>query len=193
MLNDEIVITTQITLPKGESISIDITDTQIDGDSVTCTVKKYSGDDPDITNGILVCATVRKNSGGIKIDGGVGVGRVTRNGLDQPVGNAAINSVPRQMIRNSINEICGDYDGGFDVIISVPNGEEIAKKTFNSRLGIEGGISILGTSGIVEPMSEKALLDTIFLELNTRKSAGDSIAVLVPGNYGEDFAKKLLV
>lgn len=190
VLNDEIVITTQITLPKGESISIDITDTQIDGDSVTCTVKKYSGDDPDITNGILVCATVRKNSGGIKIDGGVGVGRVTRNGLDQPVGNAAINSVPRQMIRNSINEICGDYDGGFDVIISVPNGEEIAKKTFNSRLGIEGGISILGTSGIVEPMSEKALLDTIFLELNTRKSAGDSIAVLVPGNYGEDFAKK---
>ena len=163
VLNDEIVITTQITLPKG--------------DSVTCTVKKYSGDDPDITNGILVCATVRKNSGGIKIDGGVGVGRVTRNGLDQPVGNAAINSVPRQMIRNSINEICGDYDGGFDVIISVPNGEEIAKKTFNSRLGIE-------------PMSEKALLDTIFLELNTRKSAGDSIAVLVPGNYGEDFAKK---
>lgn len=137
VLNDEIVITTQITLPKGESISIDITDTQIDGDSVTCTVKKYSGDDPDITNGILVCATVRKNSGGIKIDGGVGVGRVTRNGLDQPVGNAAINSVPRQMIRNSINEICGDYDGGFDVIISVPNGEEIAKKTFNSRLGIE--------------------------------------------------------
>lgn len=190
VLNEEIVITTQITLPKGESISIDITDTQIDGDSVTCTVKKYSGDDPDITNGILVCATVRKNSGGIKIDGGVGVGRVTRNGLDQPVGNAAINSVPRQMIRNSINEICGDYDGGFDVIISVPNGEEIAKKTFNSRLGIEGGISILGTSGIVEPMSEKALLDTIFLELNTRKSAGDSIAVLVPGNYGEDFAKK---
>ena len=155
LLNDEIVITTQITLPKGESISIDITDTQIDGGSVTCTVKKYSGDDPDITNGILVCATVRKNSGGIKIDGGVGVGRVTRNGLDQPVGNAAINSVPRQMIRNSINEICGDYDGGFDVIISVPNGEEIAKKTFNSRLGIEGGISILGTSGIVEPMSEK--------------------------------------
>ena len=72
VLNDEIVITTQITLPKGESISIDITDTQIDGDSVTCTVKKYSGDDPDITNGILVCATVRKNSGGIKIDGGVG-------------------------------------------------------------------------------------------------------------------------
>ena len=111
VLNDEIVITTQITLPKGESINIDITDTQIDGDSVTCTVKKYSGDDPDITNGILVCATVRKNSGGIKIDGGVGVGRVTRNGLDQPVGNAAINSVPRQMIRNSINEICGDYDG----------------------------------------------------------------------------------
>ena len=76
VLNDEIVITTQITLPKGESISIDITDTQIDGDSVTCTVKKYSGDDPDITNGILVCATVRKNSGGIKIDGGVGVGQL---------------------------------------------------------------------------------------------------------------------
>ena len=190
LLNDEIVITTQITLPKGESISIDITDTQIDGDSVTCTVKKYSGDDPDITNGILVCATVRKNSSVIKIDGGVGVGRVTRNGLDQPVGNAAINSVPRQMIRNSINEICGDYDGGFDVIISVPNGAELASRTYNPRMGIEGGISIIGTTGIVEPMSNSALVDTIRLEERMRREEGCRSLLLTLGNYSQSFIQR---
>ena len=180
-----------ITLPNGEGIFVEIEDTKIQGDTVTCAVKKYSGDDPDITDGIMIYATVRKTDRGIKIDGGEGVGRVTKNGLDQPVGAAAINSVPRQMIRNAVSEVCGDYDGGIEVIISAPEGVEIAKKTFNPRLGIEGGISILGTSGIVEPMSEKALLDTIFLELKTRHKEGDNAVVLVPGNYGEEFAKTL--
>lgn len=190
LLNDDIIITTRISLPSGEEISVDIEDTKIENDTVTCAVRKYSGDDPDITDGIMIYAAVRKIDSGIKIDGGRGIGRVTRDGLDQRVGEAAINSVPRQMIRNAVNEALGDYDGGVEVIISAPQGVEIAKKTFNPRLGIEGGISILGTSGIVEPMSEKALLDTVFLELKTRRKEGDNIAILVPGNYGEEFAKK---
>ncbi len=178
-----------LTLPSGEPLDIKIAEAVLEGESAVCAVKKYSGDDPDITDGIMIYASVKKRPSGIVIDGGAGVGRVTRAGLDQPVGAAAINSVPRQMIRNAVSEVSGDYDGGFDIIISAPAGEETAKKTFNPRLGIEGGISILGTSGIVEPMSEKAILDTVFLELKTRRAAGDKIAVLTPGNYGTDFAR----
>lgn len=191
LLGDTKKDTVNITLPNGENIEVEIRDTKIQDDTVTCAVQKYSGDDPDITDGIMIYGTVRKTDSGIKIDGGEGIGRVTKNGLDQPVGAAAINSVPRQMIRNAVSEACGDYDGGIEVTISAPEGVEIAKKTFNPRLGIEGGISILGTSGIVEPMSEKALLDTIFLELKTRRREGDNDVVLVPGNYGEGFAKTL--
>lgn len=190
LLTGNLIESVSVELPSGEEITIKIENTTVTDNSVTCAVKKYSGDDPDITNGILILATVKKTDGGIKIDGGQGVGRVTREGLDQAVGSAAINTVPRLMIRKSAQEACGDYDGGLDIVISVPEGEEIAKKTFNPRLGIEGGISILGTSGIVEPMSEKAILDTIFLELKTKRKAGDSTAVLVPGNYGAEFAKK---
>lgn len=194
LLTNALVFTESITLPSGDTVSFDIDDVKVEDDYVSCGVKKYSGDDPDITDGIMICATARKAEDGIKIDGGTGVGRITRNGLDQPVGNAAINTVPRRMIRSAVNEICdiNDYDGGVKIVISVPNGEEIAKKTFNLRLGIEGGISILGTSGIVEPMSEKALLDTVFLETKTRREAGDSTVVFVPGNYGEKFAQKEL-
>lgn len=190
LLNDDVVITTRVTLPSGEVISVDIEDTKIENNTASCAVKKYSGDDPDITDGIMIYAAVRKTDSGIKIDGGIGIGRITKNGLDQPIGAAAINSVPRQMIRNAVSEVCGDYDGGIEVVISAPEGVEIAQKTFNPRLGIEGGISILGTSGIVEPMSEKALLDTVFLELKTRHKEGEAAAVLVPGNYGEEFAEK---
>lgn len=192
LLGDTKVEIVTVALPNGESIEVEIRDTKTQDGTVTCSVQKYSGDDPDITDGIIIYATVRKIDSGIKIDGGVGIGRVTREGLDQPIGAAAINSVPRQMIRNAVSEVCGDYDGGIEVIISAPEGVEIAKKTFNPRLGIEGGISILGTSGIVEPMSENALLDTIFLELKTRRKEGGDAVVLVPGNYGEEFAKQEL-
>ncbi len=192
ILNNETPVTVSVTLPSGGSIGIDTEYVKTEGNSVTCAVRKQSGDDPDITDGILICASVRKTDGGVKIDGGEGIGRVTREGLDQSVGQAAINTVPRAMIRNAVNEASGDYDGGFEIIISAPEGRKIAKKTFNPRLGIEGGISILGTSGIVEPMSEKAILDTVFLELKTRRRAGDKTAALVPGNYGESFARETL-
>lgn len=192
LLTGECVSSVSVTLPSGKTININIEETKIADDCITCAVKKYSGDDPDITNGIRIYASVKKTAGAVTIDGGEGIGRVTRDGLDRPVGEAAINSVPRQMIRSAVRDVSGDYSGGFDIIISAPEGVEIAKKTFNPRLGIEGGISILGTSGIVEPMSEKAVLDTVFLELKTRRTSGDKTAVLVPGNYGEDFAREKL-
>ena len=128
---------------------------------------------------------------GVTIDGGAGVGRVTKRGLDQPVGAAAINSVPRRMIRENVEEVMRlcDYCGGLAVMISVPEGEALAKKTFNPRLGIVGGISILGTTGIVEPMSEQALVDTIHVELRQRRANGADYVLLTPGNYGADFIR----
>ena len=125
---------------------------------------------------------------GVRIDGGPGVGRVTKPGLDQPVGAAAINHVPRQMIEEAVREVLGDAPGGLEVILSVPGGEEVGKRTFNPHLGIVGGISILGTSGIVEPMSEQALMDTTRVELNMRRAQGDTDLLLTVGNYGDDFA-----
>lgn len=128
----------------------------------------------------------------IHISGGAGVGRVTKPGLDQPVGEAAINHVPREMITKEVTEVCreADYHGTLSVCISVPGGEEVAKKTFNPRLGIEGGISIIGTSGIVEPMSSQALLDTIRVELNQRRALGYDYVAVSPGNYGLDYMWK---
>mgnify|MGYP000001810684 FL=1 len=112
--------------------------------------------------------------------------------MDQPVGNAAINHVPRQMIESEILEVCrmADYKGDLKVIISIPKGVELAEKTFNPRLGIVGGISVLGTSGVVEPMSSQALLDTIRLELNMRHAQNSQVAAVSPGNYGLDFMKE---
>ena len=164
-------------------------------EAVSCAIRKDGGDDPDITSGSLIFAEVsRREEPGIFIDGGFGVGRVTKRGLDQPVGNAAINSTPRKMIWENLEEVCRacDYHGGLQVIISVPDGEMLAKKTFNPRLGIVGGISILGTTGIVEPMSEKALLDTIRVELKQRKANGYTYVLLTPGNYGSDFIRNTM-
>ncbi len=181
-----------IVTPKGAAFDANILDIQKTADSVKCAVRKDGGDDPDVTTGALIYAEVSfSDSEGIRLDGGEGVGRVTRPGLDQPVGEAAINSVPRSMIKQEVNEVaeaCG-YEGGLDVIISVPGGEEIAARTFNPRLGIEGGISIIGTSGVVEPMSEQAILDTIKVELRQQKAEGCRVAFISPGNYGLDFMK----
>ena len=178
--------------PKGIPLHLEVLEISLGRDKVSCAIRKDGGDDPDITSGALIFAEVSfRDSPDIFIDGGFGVGRVTKRGLDQPPGNAAINSVPRKMIRENLLEISKQFgfQGGFNVVISVPEGEKLAKKTFNPRLGIEGGISILGTSGIVDPMSEKALLDTIRVELNQRKAQGHSYVLLTPGNYGSDFIK----
>ena len=181
--------------PKGIRLELAVREITMRADSVSCAIEKDSGDDPDVTKGTLIFASVRRtDEPGVHIDGGKGVGRVTKRGLDQPVGNAAINSVPRQMIRENVEEVMAltDSSGGLDVVISAPEGEALAKKTFNPRLGIVGGISILGTTGIVEPMSEAALVETIRVELRQRRAMGKEYALLTPGNYGSDFIRQNL-
>lgn len=189
-VKDEIEIIT----PGGAVFRTEVKDIFREGNRVRCAVVKDGGDDPDVTTGLHVTAEVRAEERAdgdleIQIEGGPGVGRVTLPGLDQPVDNAAINRVPRQMIEKELSEVAEllDFRGRIRVILSVPGGEAAAERTFNPRLGIEGGISILGTTGIVEPMSTRAILDTIRVELNQRKALGDRIAAVSPGNYGLNF------
>ena len=184
----------KIVVPKGIELDIKIKSTVLNGNNCTCTVVKDGGDDPDATHGLDICASVTLTDCGINIDGGQGVGRVTKKGLDQPVGNAAINHVPRQMITDSLKQVAGStgYSGGFNVVISVPLGETVGAKTFNPQLGILGGISILGTSGIVEPMSDKAIVDTARVELNVLREEGEHDLLLTIGNYGEKYARDSL-
>ncbi len=181
-----------IETPGGKKYTALIEDIQRDERSVSCAVRKDGGDDPDITSGLLIYSKVSftdRKGNGVLIEGGEGVGRVTKPGLDQPVGEAAINSVPRKMITDEVNGIreMFDHEGTLLVTIYVPGGKETALKTFNPKLGIEGGISIIGTSGIVEPMSTKALIDTIRVELNQRRAFGYDYVAVSPGNYGLDF------
>ncbi len=188
-----------IETPKGIPFEAQIVDIERSERSVKCAVIKDGGDDPDVTTGAHICAEVSLIAGAdsaaagrILIDGGEGVGRVTLPGLDQGVGSAAINHVPREMIEKEVREVLAFFDceESVSVLISVPEGEELAKRTFNPRLGIVGGISILGTSGVVEPMSSQALLDTIRVELNQKKALGYTYAAVSPGNYGLDFMKE---
>lgn len=187
--------TVTLDTPKGIRLELEVREITMEPEKVSCAIQKDSGDDPDVTGGTLIFATVRKSRTlGISVDGGRGIGRVTKRGLDQPVGNAAINSVPRKMIVENVQEVArlADYRGGLEVIISAPDGERLAEKTFNPRLGIVGGISILGTTGIVEPMSEQALVDTIRVELRQRRALGWDSVLLTPGNYGSEFIRDAL-
>ena len=207
LLSGEEIRQVRLLTPKGIELYLELEEIMRKKSEVSCAVRKYSGDDPDVTNGILVYATVQKvekskvNSENsvdlsekINLDGGIGIGRVTKPGLEQKIGQAAINKVPRRMICEAVEEVCRKYEytGNLQVRLSVPEGAEVAKKTFNPRLGIEGGISILGTTGIVEPMSEKALTDTIYLEMKMLKENGTDWCYVVPGNYGMDFLRKKL-
>ena len=194
LLTGQEVRSADILLPKGERLRLEITGCTICGESAVCTVIKDSGDDPDITNGIEITAEVSPIDSGVEIVGGKGVGTVTKAGLDQPVGNAAINSVPRKMIAQAVGETAEmhEYRGGFRVVISVPRGEELAQKTFNPRIGIVGGISIIGTTGIVEPMSNSAIIETIRTEANIRRKEGRNVLILTVGNYSERFISENL-
>ena len=203
---------TSILTPAGITYDADIEDVRRTKDSVSCAVRKDSGDDPDITNGILIYAEVsaiedysvtgsnnrledidasdevKTSQVTVEITGGKGIGTVTKPGLDRPVGSPAINSTPLSMIRQEVTAVAelAEFNGRINVIISAPEGEKLAARTFNPKLGIEGGISIIGTSGIVEPMSTRALLDTIRLELKQRRESGYDYAVIAPGNYGRE-------
>lgn len=175
--------------PKGWDVTVRPAICRMQEGSAVCGVIKDAGDDADVTDGLPVLATVTKtDTPGVQIDGGTGVGRVTKPGLDQPVGAAAINRVPRQMIEQQVQAVCREagYTGGIRVVISIEGGEAAARRTFNPQLGVEGGLSVLGTSGIVEPMSEQAIVDTIALEIRQHAATSQRL-ILTPGNYGTDF------
>ena len=167
--------------PGGVLFSLPVEGPHLEGGAAVCTVRKDAGDDPDVTNGVRISAAVRRAAGGVTIDGGAGVGRVTKPGLSVPVGEAAINPGPRAQIAAAVARAAREagYAGGFSVILSAENGAALAEQTYNRHLGVVGGISILGTSGIVEPMSEKALVDTIRLELDSLYAQGQRIAFLL--------------
>ncbi|MCI8320561.1 MAG: cobalamin biosynthesis protein CbiD [Dorea sp.] len=196
-----------VELPKGQKQRLRIWDIKIEYKDlssipyvVSCAVKKDAGDDPDITDGIFVYSKVtRRDEDGrgrvITVDGGEGVGRVTKPGLEQAVGEAAINRIPRQMVIKEAEKVCEEveYEGRIDVEISIPQGEELAKRTFNPRLGVKGGLSILGTSGIVEPMSEQAIVDTVYLDMKVKlaeQNTEKKYLILSPGNYGLEFLEE---
>ena len=183
--------TLSLCTPKGWTVEVPPRFCVLENGAARCGVVKDAGDDPDVTDGCLIVAEARRTDGGIMIDGGAGVGRVTRPGLEQPVGAAAINRTPRRMIAEAVEEVraAAGYKGGLSVTISVPGGEQLAAKTFNPALGIVGGISILGTSGIVEPMSERALVDALAVEIRQAAASGPRL-LLTPGNYGLDFLRR---
>ena len=183
-----------ITTPKGDKLTLDVWHDEFDIEYASCAIQKDSGDDPDITNGVLVYAKVTFSGKDITLRGGEGIGLVTKPGLDQPVGSYAINNTPRQMIHEACLDICQqhNYIGGLNIEISIPGGAELAEHTFNPRLGIIGGLSILGTSGIVEPMSQAAIVETIRAELSLIRATGKEAVLLTVGNYSETFAENNL-
>ncbi|MHC6202042.1 cobalt-precorrin-5B (C(1))-methyltransferase CbiD [Breznakiellaceae bacterium SP9] len=194
LLNQSKRETYSLTTPKGIPLTLDILNPSFDQDTAVCAVKKDAGDDPDVTKGVFVYAKVERCQEGMQINGGEGIGRVTKPGLDQPVGNAAINSTPRRMITAECQAVSAQagYTGGLSVLISIPSGAELARKTFNPRVGIIGGISILGTTGIVEPMSEKAWADSLRLEMRQLGMEGHRDVLITVGNFAADFARDAL-
>ncbi len=192
LLTGEVPSSLALTTPKGVAVSVVPETCRMEGDAAFCALRKDAGDDKDVTGGALIGARVKRAPGpGAEIHGGEGVGRLTKPGLDQPVGAAAINRVPRRMIGEALDAIADEtgYEGGFWVEITVEGGAALAQKTMNPQLGIVGGISILGTSGIVEPMSLQAMRDTMALELRQHRAQGARHVILTPGNYGMEFLR----
>lgn len=184
----------EVTLPKEKKITIVISDCQFDQKAAKCSVIKDGGDDPDVTHGaeIVVDLQITDDVGKIEIDGGIGVGRVTKPGLGLEIGAAAINPTPKKMLIQNLTETGKEIlqKHGIKVVISVPKGVEIAPKTDNPRLGIIGGISILGTTGIVLPYSTASFAASIRQSLDVTIAMGDDTVVLTTGGRSEDFAKK---
>lgn len=202
--------------PKGMTVSVPVYLLEADADRVSYKVVKDSGDDPDVTNGTDVCVTVAYAKQRVRewidgsqdrscaftsesfpfltLDGGIGIGRVTKEGLEQAVGQAAINRVPRQMIFAAVGDVCekANVCEPLHITVWMPEGETLAKRTFNPKLGIEGGLSVLGTSGILEPMSEQAIVATIETEIRQLHAVGEEKVLVTPGNYGQAYASEYL-
>jgi cobalt-precorrin-5B (C1)-methyltransferase len=180
-----------IDTPKGIPLNLKVHNQNIQENYSSCSIQKDGGDDIDSTHKIHIYANAKiNNSGIIEIDGGIGIGRVTKKGLGIEIGQAAINKTPKLMIENEVRKVIGDK--GAKITIYSPEGEEISKKTFNPRLGIVGGISIIGTTGIVEPMSDEGWKKSLSIELQMKKEQGLEHIVLVPGNHGERFVNEIL-
>ena len=207
LLSGEEIRQVRLLTPKGIELYLELEEIMRKKSEVSCAVRKYSGDDPDVTNGTLVCARAVlachdsiTESGytdpaypGIEVTGGEGIGMVTRDGLSCPVGHYAINPVPRTAIFREAalaRREAGMPEISLRIEISIPSGRELAEKTFNPHLGIIGGISVLGTTGIVNPMSEAALVETIRLDIRVHAQEDVSLLAVAPGNYGERFLKE---
>ncbi len=177
----------EVTLPGGDEVTLEVAECSEKDDGAICCVVKDAGDDPDVTDGAMVCARVRLTEDGkgeVRIKGGEGIGRVTKPGLEIGVGEAAINPVPRKMIESEVSKVLPEGSSA-EVTISVPGGEELARRTLNHKLGIEGGISIIGTTGIVEPWSDDAFMRSLVPQIDIALETGFESLVLVPGNIGE--------
>ncbi len=176
---------------KGWDLDLKLEDIIFTENFAQCSIRKDSGDDPDSTDGIKIFAKVEKTEKQeIELTGGKGIGRGTKRGLAIEPGNYAINPTPRKTIQQAVREEIPE-NLGVKVTIFCPKGIEVAKKTFNSQLGIQGGISILGTTGIIEPMSEEAFKDSLAIEISVKRAEGIKKLILSPGNYGRDFSKSI--
>lgn len=190
LVNNCVINHIAVKLPQGNEVILELQDVFISNEYTECSTIKDAGDDPDITHGAKITAkAIKTTTLGIQIKAGKGIGTVTKPGLSVKIGEAAINPTPLKMIKEALNEVV-PKDLGVKVLLSIPNGETLAKKTFNPKLGIVGGLSILGTTGIVKPMSEEALKDSLVLKLKQLASLGKTKAILSPGNYGKAFSKQ---
>lgn len=193
LLNQKTVKSVQISLPSGEKANFGVTRCVFNSFEASSSVIKDAGDDPDVTDGAEICATVSlTEEAGITVDRGKGVGLVTKPGLEVPVGMPAINRVPHSMIIQSVEAVMRSHtiSKGLKVVISVPQGEALAKRTLNRRLGIVGGISILGTSGVVIPYSVQAYKVAISQALDVAVASGCRKVVLTTGRRSEKYAQK---
>ena len=189
-LRQQLIHQVSIVTPSGVTLRLNVESPHIAGPQALAAIRKDGGDDVDATHGMLIFARVTLNdSGEITLLGGEGIGTVTRKGIGLPVGAPAINRTPRQTIESAVREAIGPTRGA-QVEIFAPEGEERAQKTYNSRLGIIGGISIIGTTGIVTPMSEESWKRSLALELELKRASGLERVILVPGNHGERFVRE---
>lgn len=192
ILTKETLETVNIDTPKGIPLNLKVENVDINNAFAQCSIQKDGGDDIDATHKMHIYAKAELiDCNEIIIDGGIGIGRVTKKGLGIEIGKAAINKTPISMIQSEVRKVIGDTKG-VKITIFAPEGETIAKKTFNPRLGIVGGISIIGTTGIVEPMSDEGWKKSLSIELEMKKAQGVDKVILVPGNHGEMFIKESL-
>ena len=187
---------TDIIIPKGSRLEIEINSCEFSKDSAKCSVIKDGGDDPDVTHGaeIFVDIKLTNKIGEIEIDGGEGVGRVTKPGLGLEIGSAAINPTPKKMIIENVREVGEELlkKNGVMIKVSVPKGKELGPKTDNPRIGIMGGISILGTSGIVIPYSTASFAAAIRQQISVVNTMKDDSVVLTTGGRSEDYSRKII-